>query len=428
MTQVPADASSKLRPCPLAPQRLGHLARRLSHQERDVGTEDATSKSGKGVRGTVVRMNAVRAALCLAFGAALLVACAALAGAQSADRARPRTISKHAAALTGIACTSPNRCMAVGDYYSEPPLRHGTLVSRWNGRAWQRERAPLVGPVGIVGVAVSCPVARRCVAVSTSGAMAWNGTRWTSQRGVTGSAVSCPSARFCAAVGTQGLALSSSIWRDGRWTRERVPLPTPPTPIGSITLAGVSCTSQDFCLAVGDYSYPAEAQPSAGHRDVPLAELWNGNTWRLVPPAAPTALGALRAVSCRSPRFCVAVGTQRARSTLVERWTGKDWQVQASPNPSAVGYSVLDAVACPSTRTCEAVGTYNGGSLVAESWRKDRWVLQRVRTPRPMSGSPALSCPSTRACVLVGAVGGLPMSQTWDGRRWVVRSTPRPPR
>ena len=373
-------------------------------------------------------MNAARAALPLAFGAALLVASAAPAGAQSAHHARSLTTSKHAAALTGIACTSPNRCTAVGDYYSERPLRRGTLVFRWNGRAWQRERAPLIGPLGLVGVAVSCPTVRRCVAVSTSGAMAWNGTRWKSQRGVTGSAVSCPSARFCAVVGTQGLGLFSSIWRGGKWTRERVLPPAPPTPIGSITLAGVSCTSQDFCLAVGDYSSPAEAQPSASHRDVPLAELWNGDTWRLVPPAAPTALAVLRAVSCRSPHFCVAVGTQGARSTLVERWTGKDWQLQASPNPSAVGYSMLDAVACPSTRTCEAVGTYNGGSLVAESWQKDRWALQRVRTPRPASGSLALSCPSTRACVLVGAVGGLPMSQTWNGRRWIVRSTPRPPR
>ena len=373
-------------------------------------------------------MNAARVAFHLAIGVALLVVCASPAGAQSAHHARPRTSSKHAAALTGIACTSPNSCMAVGDYYSEPPLRRGTLVLRWNGRAWQRERAPLIGPLGIVGVAVSCPTARRCVAVSASSAIAWNGTRWKRQRGVTGNAVSCPSARFCAAVGTHGVGLFSSIWRDDRWTSEQVPLPNPPTPIGSITLAGVSCTSQDFCLAVGDYSYPAAAQPSANHRDLTLAELWNGSIWRLVPPADPTPLAAPRAVSCRSPRFCVAVGTRRARSTLVERWSGTDWQVQASPNPSAVGYSVLDAVACPTTHTCEAVGTYNGGSLVAESWRKDRWALQRVRTPRPASGSLALSCPSTRACVLVGAVGGLPMSQTWDGRRWIVRSTPRPPR
>lgn len=364
--------------------------------------------------------------LCLCLSVALLPMGPGRAGAQGAHPVTFRAPLKQAAALTGVGCSSPTGCTAVGAYYSEQPLRHSSLVLRWNGKAWQREPAPAIGPPDLTTVGVSCPRARRCIAVGTSGAMQWNGTRWKSQAGVTGNAVSCPSARFCAVVGTRGLELFSEIWRDGRWASEGMPLPAAPTPIGSVTLAGVSCTSPRFCMAVGDYSFPAAAQPSSSHRDLTLAERWNGHAWRSAPPANPVPLATLKAVSCRSPHFCVAVGTQGAQFTLVESWRGTAWQVQASPNPNSVGYTVLDAVACPTERTCEAAGSYNGGSLVAESWRKDRWSLQRVGTPRSGIGGLALSCPSTSACVLVGTADGSPMSETWDGRRWAVQRTPSP--
>lgn len=371
-------------------------------------------------------MKSTRAALRWSLVVAFLVVCVSTFGLQSAHRAATLTASKQAASLTGVACSSPTRCIAVGDYYSEPPMRHGTLVLRWNGTTWQREHAPVIAPPGITSVSVSCPTARRCVAVSASGAMVWNGKRWTSEPRVTGNAVSCPSAKFCAAVQTDGLGLSSEIWRDGRWTSAGMPLPTPPTPIEGITLSGVSCTSAGFCLAVGEYSYGVTtAQPSSGHRDLTLAERWNGYAWKLVHPADPAPLAALKAVSCRTPRFCVAVGTQRAQSILIERWTGAGWQVQSSPDLSGVGYSSLDAVACPTTHTCEAVGEHNG-HLVAESWRTGRWSLQNVRAPRPSIGSLALSCASTSACVLAGTAGESPMSETLDEGRWIVRRTPDP--
>ncbi|MGD0256048.1 MAG: hypothetical protein ABSB99_10990 [Acidimicrobiales bacterium] len=349
------------------------------------------------------------------------------AAAQTAHSATPRSASKQVAALTGISCSSAATCTAVGDYYAEPPLRYGSLVLRWNGTAWHRQRAPVIGGPSLTTVAVSCPTVRRCVAVGESAAMVWNGTRWRTQPGVTGDSVSCPSGGFCVAVGPSAHGLISEIWRDSRWTGYPMSVPTAPMPLQSTTLTGVSCTSVRFCMAVGDYTYPLEAQPSSSYRDLALAEVWNGDGWRLVPPIDPAPLAPLKAVSCRSPQFCVAVGTQGEQSTLVERWTGTDWQVQASPNLSPVGYSALDTVACPSTQTCEAVGDYDAGfSLIAESWQKDRWSLQRMRTPGPAINSFALSCPLTDACVSVGTADGRPFSETWNGRTWIAQRTPNP--
>lgn len=41
---------------------------------------------------------------------------------------------------------------------------------------------------------------------------------------------------------------------------------------------------------------------------------------------------------------------------------------------------------------------------------------------QPAAHSPLV--PSTTACAIVGTVGGVPVSQTWDGMRWIVRPTP----
>ena len=346
------------------------------------------------------------------------------ASQKSSKHAATSLESKQAATLTGLGCSSADTCTAVGDYYSEAPVQHGSLVLRWNGTTWLRQRAPVIGPAtSLATIAVSCPTARQCVAVGASGAMVWDGNRWRAHAGVKGDAVSCPSAGFCVAVGSSIRRLNTEIWRDDKWTSEAMPLPTAPTPLQSVTLAGLSCTSERFCIAVGDYSYGATAQPSPSGRELTLAEVWNGDGWRLAPPINPAPLSAFRGVSCRSPEFCVAVGTQRTEFTLAERWTGADWKVQASPNPSTLGYSVLDAVSCPSTHVCESVGSYNG-SLIAESWQEGQWSLHEVPSPGPVVSAFALSCPAPDACVSAGMADGRPFSQIWNGHAWHAQRTP----
>jgi hypothetical protein len=86
---------------------------------------------------------------------------------------------------------------------------------------------------------------------------------------------------------------------------------------GSDQLYGVSCVSKTWCMAVGDRS----AAGSGTADDFrPLAELWDGRTWHVLPMAGPTRLpvtgsgGRQAAVfsqlSCRRfTSWCMTVGT-----------------------------------------------------------------------------------------------------------------------
>jgi hypothetical protein len=44
--------------------------------------------------------------------------------------------------------------------------------------------------------------------------------------------------------------------------------------------------------------------------------------------------------------------------TLAERWNGRTWAVQRTPNPPDGGASLLKGVSCSSAAACTAVGAY----------------------------------------------------------------------
>jgi hypothetical protein len=82
---------------------------------------------------------------------------------------------------------------------------------------------------------------------------------------------------------------------------------------------------------------------------------------------------------------CTAVGEFGAPAgtlALAERWNGKTWAIQPTPNPprgnlpGAVAY--LTAVSCPSATACVAVGQSNAGALVAELWNGKTWAIQHL--------------------------------------------------
>jgi hypothetical protein len=93
--------------------------------------------------------------------------------------------------LTGISCSSPAACTAVGEAVLGLPAGTVTLAERWNGTRWAIQHTPnpphgnLPGAATATLNAVSCPSATSCVAVgrSDSGALAerWNGTTWAIQ-------------------------------------------------------------------------------------------------------------------------------------------------------------------------------------------------------------------------------------------------------
>jgi hypothetical protein len=219
--------------------------------------------------------------------------------------------------LSGISCTSPTFCTAVG--WDDGPSVGGTLVETWNGSTWAVRPTP--NPAGSTGsalTAVSCASATACSAVgnyTTSGsyflslAEYWNGSTWKIQPtpNATGTdtyltGVSCPAAGACTASGYTGGGASTlvEVLNAGTWTVVATPNPGP-----NDELLAMSCSSATACTAVGQYD-------STSGRTLTLAEAWNGSTWAVQPTPSKgsrvTRTRELTGVSCPSASFCMAGG------------------------------------------------------------------------------------------------------------------------
>ena len=194
-------------------------------------------------------------------------------------------------------------------------------------------------------------------------------------------------------------------------------------------LLGVSCASAKQCLAVGQ---DQNAFKGAGG---PLAETWNGTTWRTVAVRLPSGAtgGILGNVSCVTATRCVAVGFYDKGSSqfaLADVWNGATWTPAQPPAPGGQN-TALSGVACRSAANCVAVGAYtrntSGGPTsapLAETWNGRKWT--QVRPPVPggsiLSGLDAVSCPATSRCVATGIVLSNKTSavliESWNGRAW----------
>jgi hypothetical protein len=214
------------------------------------------------------------------------------------------------------------------------------------------------------------------------------------------------------------------------WTIQPTPNPADAT---ASEFHGVSCTSARSCTVVG--------VSTTSSSTLTLAERWNGRRWSIQPTPNPSSeANGLSGVSCTSTSFCTAVGnyynSSRTDVTLAERWDGTSWVIDPTPNPSGAIQSVLEGVSCTSPSSCMAVGWYIGNTgegyghvPLAERWDGTSWVIE----PNPNTGGAfggalfGVSCLSPHACSAVGSTGGLvTLAERWDGTKWAVQPTPNP--
>ena len=204
--------------------------------------------------------------------------------------------------------------------------------------------------------------------------------------------------------------------------------------LGSRTqLNAVSCTSAAACEAVGLYD-DAKGTTQA------LAEQWNGTSWAMQAAARPGSSSVLEGVSCTSRSNCVAVGSQSTHAThpLTEWWDGTQWTAVTAPvAPHATG-GYLSAVSCTAPHTCTATGTNfrPGGVTLAERWNGATWRVQTTPNPPNWRSSfrstelDGVSCTSATTCVASGeyAPGGNAayFIERWNGATWRLETTPRP--
>jgi hypothetical protein len=203
-------------------------------------------------------------------------------------------------------------------------------------------------------------------------------------------------------------------------------VPTPPMSL--VSMRAVSCPSLNFCIAVGQAS------------DTPLIESWDGTSWSSVPsPALPdgSLFGGLEDVSCPTTNACMAVGditmTGGADASIIEHWDGSHWTLQTVTDPAA---AELLGVSCSSETACTAVGQ-TGASGVVERYDGTGWSTQPTPDPSVFSTAPhpvdtlhAVSCTTATHCVAAGswndgqgnANNG--MVEAWDGTSWTVQFDP----
>jgi hypothetical protein len=330
--------------------------------------------------------------------------------------------------VSSVSCVSDTRCVAVGMIGGEA-ARTATLALVWEGKSWKvQATATPTGAFSTALAGVSCTSDSACIAVGTalydSGAVslplaeAWNGKSWRVQttpapKGATDISlfgVSCSSATACTAVGDDTASGNTEAvaerWNGSTWAVQT----TAKTGALDAPFLGVSCGSASSCVAVG---YQEKTDTSANQ---PLAEKWNGKTWAVQKTPLPSGSpgGTFNAVSCSAPTACTATGTSdttgKTGPALAERWNGKMWSIQATPNPTGLGSTYFNAtlvgVSCVSATACTAIGSYAPGganAYYAEVWNGTSWKLQTAPKPAGMTyGSlNGVSCVATR-CVAAG--------------------------
>jgi hypothetical protein len=330
--------------------------------------------------------------------------------------------------VNSVSCISATHCVAAGMAGGKAATT-STLAAAWNGKSWQiQATATPKGAFSTSFNGVSCTSTSACVAVGTAlydeGAVslplaeAWNGKTWRVQvtptpKGTTDIelfGVSCSSAAACTAAGngtvSGKVAAVAERWNGKTWAVET----TAKTADVNAPFLALSCASGSSCAAVG---YQQKTDTSANQ---PFAEKWNGKTWAVqkLPLPSGSPGGTLNAVSCSSAAACTATGssdtTGKTAPALAERWNGKTWSIQATPNPSGLGSSYFNAtlvgVSCASASACTAIGAYSPGgtnAYYAEVWNGTGWKLQTTPKPTGMTYGylTGVSCIPDR-CVAVG--------------------------
>jgi hypothetical protein len=322
--------------------------------------------------------------------------------------------------FNSVSCVTAGNCAAVGSFRRQHENAKVLIETSKNG-VWSDSNAPQPGNGGpAVLRSVSCPVTGFCMTVGRVSAVAgggispvsevWNGTTWRMGGAGGGNAVlnsvSCVSATFCIAVGAtvepvtiNGVrtAITHPLverWGGGGWSV------IPAAPLATRgQLSSVSCSSGTFCLALGTAKLN-------GSNTTPVAERWNGTSFRLV-----TALGLARnqsSVSCSSVSWCMTAGTTShgAHMAVSQRWNGHSWKTFALGQPGA-----LRGVSCTSNMACTAVGSSGRGSFAAD-WNGASWSLTALPSGARWTGSAITSVDCTPAgrCAAAGSAtksGGL---------------------
>ncbi len=290
--------------------------------------------------------------------------------------------------VNGVSCTLPAACVAVG---ATDASSSQALAWMFQASAWQPGPLPsLAGSSRLTDV--SCPASGLCMAVGEAHeaaiALHLSGGVWTpmampaSDRSADLFGVSCPTGNWCmaAGVGDGEKRIASAVFAGGRWRTGGGPAIK-----GALhfTLNALSCTSPRFCMAVGDTTLVTSGRLHGAL----LTALYNGSSWRIVTVglAFGRTLPSLNGVACPRAGECIAVGNTNFYSAtpgqqLIIHFHGGRW----SPMTARAGTGTEPlAVSCPPAGTCVAVGVKELGAPVVERLAHGSWSMLPAQSAGP---------------------------------------------
>jgi hypothetical protein len=354
----------------------------------------------------------------------------------------PSDLAPNGETLTGVSCTSPTFCMAVGYVPGTGPSAGDAFADTaytWNGVTW----APAASLDSLTaGVSspwlqgVSCASSTDCLAYGSgsgpptssgigpilTSVYAWNGSTWSitgfplEEDGV--AALDCVTVNFCVALAdpdqdvANGGAVTGALWNGSSWGMTDIPGLTVP---GTTPLA-LSCPTTRFCMMVTNENGPimdSALQPTQDD----VSYDWNGSQWSKV--TWPDQTVSVNIVSCSSPNSCLATASPPGSPTGATqtsgddwfRWNGSDWTEQSGSLPGELAASSLS---CPTSSMCMAVGspaditTAPSPPGFADLWNGQSWVGANLTSTAAESFT-GVSCLSSVFCGVVG-----PAAQIWS--------------
>ena len=202
--------------------------------------------------------------------------------------------------LGGVSCSSPSACTAIGNYEASTSTAQQNLIESWNGSAWSIVPSPNTSPTQnnyLTGVSCSSPSACTAVGyytfVSSDGSASdqaliesWNGSAWSIVPSPTAPqpdlllGVSCSSSSACTAVGDGS---SQTLIERGTLA----PTTSVLIPSNGATLSGTAAildasasnaTSVQFWLFGGSYGYSGHLVGTATPTYYGWLYSWNTTT------------------------------------------------------------------------------------------------------------------------------------------------------
>jgi photosystem II stability/assembly factor-like uncharacterized protein len=383
----------------------------------------------------MVGMQGVRRSAGVVFCAALLglFGAAPAFGASWDSRELPSEEDPRWTALHAVSCPSASLCVAVG----EDGVIASSTKPRGSAADWQIVRPydlavetdekcysnpeqgfpteiPCPPPEhGEPMRGVSCPSVNLCVAVTSVGyvysstdptgpASSWRVADIDDSRSsIHLEAISCPDPGFCVAVSGKGLSGGA-----GTNTAGKVLTTTEPTGPGgawqvtqldpSLWLRAVSCSSRSYCVAVAKNGQILESKNPAG----------GAAAWSSV--GTPGGPGNLESITCVDQGLFLCLAGNSGGNFLATKGAGGSTWSETNGGASVP----ITGISCPTPSRCAAVDN-NGDVLVSADPAAPRsWsVANLIPFTPPTPTQPTLnalfgvSCPNLELCVLVGVKG-----------------------